>query len=82
MKNPCNLLIINKGNKFVTSDNNFLIFAETNSFQSMDKPMYTHAANSMREITDFVNENKLSKEQIVCILPAADGTFFISYYAS
>ena len=51
-------------------------------FAIMDKQMYTYSANSMREINDFVNENNIKQEQIVSILPAADGTFFISYYSA
>ncbi len=48
----------------------------------MDSPkMYTYAANSMRAIDEFVNENGIQKEQIVSILPSPDGTFFICYYA-
>ncbi len=43
--------------------------------------MYTHGANSMREIEKFVNDNGIDKKDIVDIFQSKDGSFFLVYYA-
>lgn len=43
--------------------------------------MRTEAANDMRAINDFVNENGISKDQIVDIIQNNDGTYFLVYFA-
>ena len=43
--------------------------------------MRTEAANDMRAINDFVNENHITKDQIVSILQNGDGTYLLIYYA-
>lgn len=43
--------------------------------------MYTIAANDMREINNQVNEMGLTKDQIVNIIQAVDGTYLLIYYA-
>ena len=42
--------------------------------------MLTHAANDMREITTFINENSIPKERIVNIFQSNDGTFMVIYF--
>ena len=41
--------------------------------------METYCANSMREITDYINANGIQKDQIVNIMQA-DGIFTVNYY--
>lgn len=41
--------------------------------------MYTRLFNSLREAEDFVNENKIAKEDIVCMIPD-DGAVSFVYY--
>ena len=43
--------------------------------------MRTKAANDMREINDFVNENGITKEQIVDIFTSREGMFYVTYFA-
>lgn len=43
--------------------------------------MYTIAANDMREINNKVNDMGLTKDQIVNIIQAVDGTYLLIYYA-
>lgn len=43
--------------------------------------MLTKAANDMREINDFVNENHIQKDDIVNIIQTIDGIFILNYYA-
>lgn len=43
--------------------------------------MFTHAANDMREINQFVNENDIQKEHIVNVFQSTDGTYLLIYYA-
>ena len=43
--------------------------------------MYTYAANDMRAITDFVNENGIKKEDIVGIYETKSGVFMLNYFA-
>ena len=42
--------------------------------------MLTYAANKMREIDDFVNQNGIPKDNIVDIFQGSDGMFYISYF--
>lgn len=41
--------------------------------------MYTHAANTMREIEMFVNQKNITKDMIISIIHA-DGLFIITYF--
>lgn len=59
--------------------NKFIIFVQTNLFFLMK--MYTRAFNQMKELNVFVNENKISKENIVSVLQSNDGTYLLVYYA-
>ena len=43
--------------------------------------MFTHAANDMRAINDFVNEKGISQEQIVEVFQSNDGTYMLVYFA-
>ena len=43
--------------------------------------MITEAFNSMRDLTNFVNDNALDKKDIINILQTKDGLFLLSYYA-
>lgn len=43
--------------------------------------MFTQAANDMREINTFVNENGIEKDHIVNIFQSTDGTYLLVYYA-
>lgn len=43
--------------------------------------MFTQAANDMREINRFVNENGIEKDRIVNIFQSTDGTYLLVYYA-
>lgn len=43
--------------------------------------MYTHGANSMREIEEFVNANGIEKKNIVDIFQSNSGDFVLVYYA-
>ena len=43
--------------------------------------MFTQAANDMREINRFVNENGIPKENIINIFQANDGTYILTYFA-
>ncbi len=43
--------------------------------------MYTEAANSLRDINEFVNRNHIPKEHIVNIFESHDGTFMLVYFA-
>lgn len=43
--------------------------------------MFTHAANDMRAINDFVNKNGITKEQIVEVVQSLDGTWMLVYFA-
>ena len=42
--------------------------------------MLTHAANKMREIEEFINENAIPKERIVNIFQSNDGTYMVIYF--
>ena len=42
--------------------------------------METFSANSQRSITDFVNENHISKEQIINIYQTREGEYIINYF--
>ena len=42
--------------------------------------MFTYAFNDKRELTEFVNEKGISKEQIVNIYPEEDGMVVLHYY--
>ena len=43
--------------------------------------MITRAFNDMRELTAFVNENGIAKEDIVNMFPTNDGLYILAYYA-
>ena len=43
--------------------------------------MYTQAANDMREINNYVNDNHIPQEDIVSILQSKDGTYMLVYFA-
>lgn len=43
--------------------------------------MLTKAANDMREINNFVNEQHIKKEDIINIFQTMDGIFLLVYYA-
>lgn len=43
--------------------------------------MYTRAFNLMKDVNAFVNENKISKENIVNVFQSNDGTYLLIYYA-
>lgn len=43
--------------------------------------MNTYAANSMRDIEKFINENGIEQSQIVDIFQSNDSTFLVIYYA-
>ena len=42
--------------------------------------MLTQCANSMRDITNFINEQKLTKDQILNIMQLNDGTIVLNYF--
>jgi hypothetical protein len=42
--------------------------------------METYCANSMRDITDYINDNHIAKDQIVNIMQCGDGTFAVNYF--
>ena len=43
--------------------------------------MQTYAANQLRDIENFVNENKIDKKDIVDIFQSKEGDFELVYYA-
>lgn len=43
--------------------------------------MQTYAANQMRDIEKFVNENGIDKKNIVDIFQSKEGDFVLVYYA-
>ena len=43
--------------------------------------MYTEAANSLRDINDFVNEHNIPQDSIVSIIQSNDGVYMLVYYA-
>lgn len=43
--------------------------------------MFTQAANDMREINKFVNENGIEQDRIVTVFQSTDGTYLLVYYA-
>ena len=43
--------------------------------------MCTFAANQLRDIEKFVNENNIDKKDIVDIFQSKDGDFMLVYYA-
>jgi len=43
--------------------------------------MYTEAANSLRDINDFVNDHNIPQEHIVNIFETQDGVFMLIYFA-
>lgn len=43
--------------------------------------MLTHAANDMREINNFVNQEGILQENIVNIFQSKDGTYMLVYFA-
>lgn len=44
------------------------------------KKMCTFAANDMRAINQFVNENGIEKSQILSIFPAHDEEYILIYF--
>lgn len=42
--------------------------------------MFTKAANDMREINTFVNENRIPQENIVNIFQSKDGIYMLVYF--
>lgn len=38
------------------------------------------AANTLREIRDFINERQISKDNIVSLMQHKDGTFSVTYF--
>lgn len=42
--------------------------------------MYTHVANSMREIEDFVNDNGIQKDDIIDIFLSKEKEYVLVYY--
>lgn len=42
--------------------------------------MLTHSGNTMREITEFINQNGITKEQIFSIMQTKDGIFLLNYF--
>jgi len=42
--------------------------------------MMTQSGNSMRELTEFVNKNGISKENIQSMMQTKDGTFLLIYF--
>ena len=42
--------------------------------------MQTEAANSMRDLKDFINDNHIPQERIVNILQTNDGVWILNYF--
>lgn len=42
--------------------------------------MLTEAANSMRDIKDFINENHIPQERILNIMETKDGVWILNYF--
>jgi len=45
-----------------------------------DMRFQTEIANTMREISDFINENHIEKDMIVNIDELKDGTWILNYF--
>lgn len=43
--------------------------------------MYTRAFNQMKEVNTFVNDEGITKDNIINIFQSNDGTFLLVYYA-
>lgn len=43
--------------------------------------MFTFAANNVREINDFVNDNGIPQENIVSVFPTPEGVYMLIYYS-
>lgn len=57
----------------------FIIFVITKTFTSMK--MYTKACNDKREITTFINEKGIKKDDIITVFQDHDGLYVLMYYA-
>lgn len=42
--------------------------------------MQTEAANSMRELQKFINENHIPQERILNIMETSDGMWVVNYF--
>lgn len=42
--------------------------------------MQTEAANSMRELQKFINENHIPQERILNIIETSDGMWVVNYF--
>ena len=42
--------------------------------------MQTEAANSMRDLNDFINKNHIPQERIVNIMETSDGMWIVNYF--
>lgn len=42
--------------------------------------MQTEAANSMRELQKFINENHIPQERILNIMETSDGMWIVNYF--
>lgn len=45
-----------------------------------DMKLRTETANTMRALVDFVNANKIQKENIVSMGPTKDGLYLLVYF--
>ena len=43
--------------------------------------MYTKVFDQMSELNDFVNDRRISKDQIINIFSSSDGMFYLTWYA-
>ena len=77
-KKLTNLFIINETKMFYCK---FALLNLQQNKQLVVMRMQTYAANQMRDIEKFVNENGIDKKNIVDIFQSKEGDFVLVYYA-